>query len=204
MEGLVAVWGLTHNPDPDIGHSLSISEGAAGPGHQLLGSYRHSEWVRSLAEVDGTIFSCCKDGEVRCVSAPASPSQSAPGASGAHRLGRAGETSHPASQASASAAASSACGMLAAGVGGRQRQRRPQAEASSMMEARASWRLSPGDASSSEGGFAPAGGDAASAFSAGPTQVFGLAADGSGIVAGCQDRTIRQWWFSEGGVLTYA
>ena len=159
----MAVWSYSttdHLTDGDATFHQQLQQGPM----RLLGSFRHDDWVRSLAEVDGTIFSASKDGEVRCTSTHAKRPGDYVGRSQQQVLG----------------------GSYIKAALARPLRQPPDEDPSSTFKTCASWRVTTGE-------------------TGGPgTQVFGLAVDESGIVAACQDRSIRQWWFSQEGVLTYS
>lgn len=172
LEGGVYLWGL--GPQ---GHPRPTGEGT--PGIQLLGRYRHSDWVRALDESNGMLVSCCKAGEVKLADGRQAVDEAAAG------------DARPGSRSSRDTLLSS--GPSEAGAqrhGGADRGHARQLRVS------ATWQLDAAPGLSQDGSAAPR---------THANQAFGVAADANGIVAGCHDTSIRVYWFSNtGSTLCYA
>ena len=177
LEGHVCLWRLPGGlPFPSEDTAARGHASATSPSPVRVGSYCHTDWVRCLAEVEGVIVSCCKAGEIRCATSVA-PEQ------GSGELVQ--ERESP-----------------------RRALRRGDSELGGTLVVQSSWLiggtgephrdLGPGD-------LCGEGSSTAIPMAHQQQQVFGVAVDQSGIVVGCQDKSIRQFMFTtRGGLLTYA
>ena len=171
LDGLVCLWRLPGGLPLPERESESIREVVPSSPVQI-GAYKHKDWVRCLAEIDGVVISCCKAGEVRCAATVVS---SLP------------QEGHVDTQSPASAVWNRRTDPGALVVRSTWHLDRP--EDVQRGETRAEYRASQKETMLVE----PQ-----------QQQAFGVAVDQSGIVVGCQDRSIRQYWFSRNRcVLTY-